>query len=120
MRDRLFMGEVVNASENRAAEHGAERGSGKPESVERAAAAHNLMRALIDVIEAEAFGPVRHVLHIGIGGSALGPALLVDALGRDADRYEIAVVSNVDGHALDEAFRSEEHTSELQSLMRNS
>src|SRR3546814_12125110 len=31
MRDRLFMGEIVNPSENRAAEHGAERGSGKPE-----------------------------------------------------------------------------------------
>src|SRR3546814_4815722 len=41
MRDRLFMGEIVNPSENRAAEHGAERGSGKPESVERASAAHS-------------------------------------------------------------------------------
>ena len=34
------------------------------------------MRALIDAIEAEAFGPVRHILHIGIGGSALGPEAL--------------------------------------------
>src|SRR3546814_14351913 len=84
MRDRLFMGEVVNASENRAAEHGAERGSGKPESVERAAAAHNRMRALTDVIEAEAFGHVRHVLHIGLGGSALGPAMLGDATWGDS------------------------------------
>ncbi len=41
------------------------------------------MRALIDAIEAEAFGPVRHILHLGIGGSALGPELLVDALGRE-------------------------------------
>src|SRR3546814_18440391 len=48
--------------------------------------------------------PLRHVLHIGIGGSALGPALLIDALGRDADRYDVAVVSNVDGHALDQVF----------------
>ena len=63
------------------------------------------MRALIDAIEAEALGPVRHILHIGIGGSALGPALLLDALGRQADRYDVAVVSNVDGQALDDAFR---------------
>src|SRR3546814_528585 len=104
MRDRLFMGEIVNPSENRAAEHGAERGSGKPESVERASAAHSRMRAVIDAIEAEAMAPLRHVLHIGIGGSALGPALLIDALGRDADRYDVAVVSNVDGHALDQVF----------------
>ena len=50
------------------------------------------MRALIDAIEAEAFGPVRHILHIGIGGSALGPALLVDALGdAAAGRYDVAI-----------------------------
>src|SRR3546814_12769175 len=95
MRDRLFMGEIVKPSENRAAEHGAERGSGKPESVERASAAHSRMRAVIDAIEAEAMAPLRHVLHIGIGGSALGPALLIDALGRDAGRYDVAGVSNV-------------------------
>jgi len=102
-RDALFAGEAVNVTEGRAAEHGAERGEGAPESVARAQAYHMRMRALIDAIEAEAFGPIRHVLHIGIGGSALGPDLLVDALGRDTDRYDVAVVSNVDGLALEEA-----------------
>jgi len=102
-RDAMFAGEVVNPTEWRAAEHSAERGQGAPESVARASGMHNRMRALIDAIEAEAFGPVRHILHIGIGGSALGPHLLVDALGREAGRYETAVVSNVDGAALDEA-----------------
>src|SRR3546814_4619800 len=48
--------------------------------------------------------PLRHVLHSGIGGSARGPALLIDALGRNADSYDVAVVSNVDGHALDQVF----------------
>ncbi len=62
------------------------------------------MRALIDAIEAEALGPVRHVLHVGIGGSALGPDVVIDALGRDAGRYEVAIVSNVDGAALEEVF----------------
>ncbi len=102
-RDALFAGEAVNVTEGRAAEHSAERGEGSPESVARARAFRARMRALIDAIEAEALGPIRHVLHIGIGGSALGPDLLVDALGRDADRYDVAVVSNVDGTALEEA-----------------
>ena len=102
-RDALFAGEAVNVTEGRAAEHSAERGEGAPESVARARHFHARMRALIDAIEAEALGPVRHILHIGIGGSALGPDLLVDALGRDMDRYEVAIVSNVDGVALEDA-----------------
>ena len=104
-RDALFAGEPVNVTEGRAAEHSAERGQGAPESVARARGFQSRMRAMIDAIEAEALGPVRHILHVGIGGSALGPDLLVDALGRDADRYEVAVVSNVDGAALDEVFQ---------------
>lgn len=104
-RDALFGGEVVNVTEGRAVEHTAERGEGNPESVATARQSHARMRALIDAIEAEALGPIRHVLHIGIGGSALGPDLLVDALGRDSDRYDVAIVSNVDGMALEEVFK---------------
>ncbi|HEY0314431.1 MAG TPA: glucose-6-phosphate isomerase [Allosphingosinicella sp.] len=102
-RDALFAGNIVNPTEGRAAEHSAERGQGAPESVARASALHARMRALIDAIEAEAFGPIRHVIHIGIGGSALGPDFLIDALGRGSDRYEAAIVSNVDAAALEEA-----------------
>jgi len=102
-REALFSGAIVNPTEGRAAEHAAERGQGAPDSVARAKALHARMRALIDAVEAEAFGPVRHILHIGIGGSALGPDFLIDALGRGAGRYDAAVVSNVDGAALEEA-----------------
>lgn len=102
-RDALFAGEPVNVTEGRAAEHAAQRGEGHPESVAQARGFHARMRALIDAIEADALGPIRHVLHIGIGGSALGPNLLMDALGRDSDRYDVAIVSNVDGLALEEA-----------------
>ncbi|MBX3563048.1 MAG: glucose-6-phosphate isomerase [Sphingomonas sp.] len=113
-RDALFAGEAVNVTEGRAAEHSAERGEGAPESVALASAYRNRMRAVIDAIEAEAFGPVRSILHVGIGGSALGPDLLVDALGRDADRYQVAIVSNVDGVALEEAMdRFDPHTTLL-------
>lgn len=104
-RDALFSGAKINNTEGRAAEHSAERGEGAPQSVAAAKALHSRMRALIDAIEAEALGPVKHILHVGIGGSALGPDLLMDALGRDAGRYDVAIVSNVDGCALEEAVR---------------
>jgi len=104
-RDAMFGGAHVNVTEDRPVEHTAERGEGAPESVARARQFHARMRALIDAIEADALGPVRHVLHIGIGGSALGPDLLVDALGREEKRYDVAIVSNVDGVALEEAIK---------------
>lgn len=102
-RDAFFAGEPINSSEGRAAEHPAERGQGNAESVSRAKMLHARMRALIDAIEGEALGPIRHILHIGIGGSALGPNLIIDALGGDGGRYDVAIVSNVDGTALERA-----------------
>ena len=102
-REDLFLGRIVNATEGRAAEHAAERGHGAPESVALAKSLRDRMRALTDAIEAGAFGPIRYILHLGIGGSALGPAFLIDALGRAGGRYEAATVSNVDGAALEQA-----------------
>ena len=104
-REALFSGAVVNATEGRAAEHAAERGSGGADAVAQAKALQARMRGLIEVIEAGAFGEIAHILHIGIGGSALGPKLLVDALGRDGAAYDVKVVSNIDGAALAEAVR---------------
>ena len=103
-REALFSGAAINVTEGRAVEHTAERGEGAPDSVARARAFHQRMRTLIDAIEAEALGPIRHILHVGIGGSALGPDLLVDALGRDDKRYDVAIVANIDGVALEDAF----------------
>ena len=103
-RDAMFGGQHVNVTEDRPVEHTAERGEGAPESVARAKGFHARMRALVDAIEAGALGEIRHVLHVGIGGSALGPHLLVDALGREDTRYDVAIVSNVDGIALEDVF----------------
>ena len=83
-RDALFAGEIVNPSEGRAADacrRARQRRAGRASTSPRRGAQR--MRALVDAIEAGAFGDVTGILHIGIGGSALGPALLVDALGRD-------------------------------------
>ena len=103
-RRALFGGEVVNPSENRAAEHTALRGLGNPESVARGSALRERMRLLVQAIHEGALGDVRHLIHIGIGGSALGPALAVDALGRDLNLIDVHVVSNIDGVALEQAF----------------
>ncbi|HET7708064.1 MAG TPA: glucose-6-phosphate isomerase [Sphingomicrobium sp.] len=102
-RDALFAGEVVNPSEGRPATHVAERGNGAPADVELAKARRARVRALVDAVEAGAFGDVTGILHIGIGGSLLGPALLVDALGRGRGRYWVRFVANVDPQVLADA-----------------
>lgn len=104
MRRRLFAGEVVNPTEGRAAEHTALRGVGKDTSVEEAAALLQRMRLLVEAIHDGVLGEVRHLIHVGIGGSALGPALAVDALSRDLALVDVHVVSNIDGVALEDAF----------------
>ena len=96
-RDRLFGGAIVNTSENRAATHVAERGMGNAADNAAATAGQAAIRAVVEALRAD---DVRDVLHIGIGGSALGPALLVDALGRDGDGPAIHIVANIDGEAL--------------------
>ncbi|MEO5705721.1 MAG: glucose-6-phosphate isomerase [Alteraurantiacibacter sp.] len=104
MRRRLFAGEVVNPTEGRAAEHTALRGVGKDSSVEEAMALLQRMKLLVEAIHDGVLGDVRHLIHIGIGGSALGPALAVDALARDFAKVDVHVVSNIDGVALEAAF----------------
>ena len=104
MRRRLFAGEVVNVTEQRAAEHAALRGVGRDTSVEEASALLARMKLLVEAIHEGALGEVKHLIHVGIGGSALGPALAVDALARILPRVDVHVVSNVDGVALEAAF----------------
>lgn len=109
MRDGLFRGEIVNVTEGRAATHTAERGMGAEEQVEEAAVLHQRMKGLVEAIhgvdgQGGALGEVKHLIHVGIGGSALGPELAVDALTRDGAIVEVHVVSNIDGLALERAF----------------
>lgn len=96
-RAKLFAGAIVNPSERRPATHMAERGMGAAADVAAATQGQAAMQALVEAMRGE---NVDHVLHIGIGGSALGPALLLDALGRDGDGPLVHVVANIDGEAL--------------------
>jgi glucose-6-phosphate isomerase len=102
-RDALFAGDIVNPTEGRPAEHVAERGSGKAEAVELASLRRGRTRALVDAIEGGAFGDVTGLLHIGIGGSVLGPALLVDSLGRASANLQVSFLSNIDPQAFEAA-----------------
>ncbi|MEM6584514.1 MAG: glucose-6-phosphate isomerase, partial [Pseudomonadota bacterium] len=103
-REALFSGGVVNVTEGRAANHGAMRGSGTDADTEEAFALLARMGMLVDAIHDGVLGEVKHLIHIGIGGSALGPALAVDALTRDLAKVDVHVVSNIDGLALEQAF----------------
>ena len=97
----LLSGETINITEGRAAEHGAERGTGKPASVENARALHQRMKSLIEIIDSGVLGEFTQIIHLGIGGSALGPKMLHRALRLGDEKYELEVVSNIDGSALE-------------------
>ncbi|RVQ69419.1 glucose-6-phosphate isomerase [Croceicoccus ponticola] len=107
-REVMLTGGIANPTEGRAAEHTAQRGMGADESVALADAFHMRMRGLVEAIHEGLLGPVKHLIHIGIGGSALGPALAVDALARPTAEFrapvDVHVVSNIDGNALEAAF----------------
>ena len=105
-RHALLSGENVNPTEGRAATHTAQRGTGSDADVEEAAALHERMRLLVEAIHDGALGRVEHLIHIGIGGSALGPAMAIDALTRDGAKVDVHVVSNIDGLALEQAFEA--------------
>lgn len=97
----LTNGDIVNPSQKRAAEHSAERGTGCDQSVENAKLLRQRMIALIGAIDAGALGEIKHIIHLGIGGSALGPELLLEALKIGDEQYDTLIVSNIDGAALE-------------------
>lgn len=103
--ERLFGGEVVNASEDRAALHTALRGDLIGSRASRAAraealAAREQMRTLsAQLVQSQ----ITDIIHVGIGGSDLGPRLVIDALAKPAaSRFKVHFLANVDGHAVAE------------------
>lgn len=102
---RLFGGEQVNATEGRAALHTALRsdladGVQVREASAQAREARARMAMLVDEVRATG---VTDVVSVGIGGSDLGPRLVVDALHdafSDATGLRVHFVSNVDGNAV--------------------
>lgn len=107
-RSALFAGEKVNRSEKRAVLHPALRApvgarfkaDGKPVSQEVEAMRVRIGAFSRDVRSGAVRGatgrPFRSVLHIGIGGSDLGPRLLWEALKPLRPQIDLRFVANVD------------------------
>jgi glucose-6-phosphate isomerase len=107
-RARLFAGEAVNASEDRAALHMALRApkgaafkaKGLPVSAEVEATRDQIRRFAEAVRAGEIRGasgqPFRAIVHIGIGGSDLGPRLIWEALRPLEPPIELRFAANVD------------------------
>ena len=106
-RDAMFAGAPINATEDRAVLHTAlraPRGQGL-HSVE----VHGVLDAMLAYAERvrdTATSGIRHIVNIGIGGSDLGPQMVVPAL----DAYghpelTLHFVSNIDGHDITRVLR---------------
>jgi glucose-6-phosphate isomerase len=107
-RDAMLRGDVANLTEGRAVLHTAlraPRGEG-PFSAE----IHEVldrMLAYAETVRDTARSGIRHIVNIGIGGSDLGPQMVVPALDAFAHRgLTFHFVSNVDGHDIAPVLRS--------------
>jgi glucose-6-phosphate isomerase len=106
----LLAGERVNTTEDRAVLHALlrtpmrsvpSRLHGEAKAV---AEARQRLTHWVDQLNAQGFADgsrLRHVVNVGIGGSDLGPRLVLEALPASADRPQVHFLSSVDGHALD-------------------
>ena len=97
----MFGGERVNVTEDRRVLHTASRSDdGGPVAV---AASAELERALSLAVAVRADPTIDVVVNIGIGGSDLGPAMVVHALRSACDGPTVRFVSNIDPADLDSA-----------------
>jgi len=111
--ERLFAGERVNVTEERAALHTAMRGDERVvadgedvlASVQRC---RSRMRVFATAVRDGSWRgasgkKIASVLALGIGGSYLGPRLVVEALAAQADGPQVRFLANIDPAALDDA-----------------
>jgi len=105
LRDAMFAGEAINTTEQRQVMHGLLRqpaGSLGGALAQPLAQVHETLNAMLAYAEHVRADPqITDVVHMGIGGSDLGPQLVVGALHQPAvtgKRFHF--VSNVDGHEL--------------------
>ncbi|HJQ27232.1 MAG TPA: glucose-6-phosphate isomerase [Blastocatellia bacterium] len=117
-RDRMFRGEKINVTENRAVLHVALRAPRDQEIfvdgvnvVPEVHAVLDHMRAFAERVRSGEWTghtgkPIRNVVNIGIGGSDLGPVMAYEALRHYSARdMTFRFVSNIDGTDFAEATR---------------
>ena len=93
-REQLFQGVAVNFTEQRPALHMAMRSDDVLNKLDTETMARvvEVRKRMLGFASAFAAGhlpgatrqPVQHIIHIGIGGSVLGPRLLIEALGKSS------------------------------------
>ncbi|MCZ7558758.1 MAG: glucose-6-phosphate isomerase [Burkholderiaceae bacterium] len=112
-RDAMYAGEAVNFTEGRPALHVALRApaGAAPDAgiAAEVAATLDRMAGFCEAVRSGAWRgstgqPISHVVHIGIGGSHLGPQLACEALVDHAHpRLDLRFLSNVDPRAFERA-----------------
>ncbi|NND88952.1 MAG: glucose-6-phosphate isomerase [Flavobacteriaceae bacterium] len=100
-----FEGDIINETEERAVGHTQLRKfQNLPKEVQQSLA--QMKSFSEDIISGNNLGytgkPITHVVNIGIGGSHLGPSMVVDALKFYRNHLKVSYISNVDGdHAME-------------------
>lgn len=115
--EQCFNGELINQTENRAVLHAALRApksasfivDGKNVMEEVYAVKNSIAKFSHEVISGIRTGytgkPFTDVVNIGIGGSDLGPAMVVEALQYYKNHLNVHFVSNVDGDHVNEIIK---------------
>lgn len=98
-REKMFAGEPINTTENRAVWHVALR-SGEQDEVTT-----ELARMEDFVTKTHNSGKFTDVVHIGIGGSDLGPRLVCNALSHLTKVLNVHFVANVDAADIEEVLK---------------
>lgn len=93
--EALFSGQMVNPSEGQAARHMELRSDDNPDVREMA----EQFLAVADALHTGGLG-LTDLIHIGIGGSDLGPRLVADALDHGQGQIQVHWLSTVDGRRL--------------------
>ena len=114
-RKRFFDAENINFTENRPALHMAMRSDDvltrlDTETIKRVTEARQRMLEFATAFAAghlpgKTEQQVRHIIHIGIGGSVLGPRLLIEALAK-SNSPQVHFLSSVDAHLRKELLAS--------------
>jgi len=104
-QEKLFAGEAINNTENRAVLHALLRAP-KDNNDEKSIFVHDVlqrMKGTSETVRKE--GKITDVVNIGIGGSDLGPYMVCESLKHLSDGPKVHFVSNVDGAHINETLK---------------
>ncbi len=112
-RDKFFGGEAINTSEDRAVLHPVLRGVGGTRKTRKQV--KDMRQQLREFAEKIRRGRTfKAIVHIGIGGSDLGPRLVADAFdAQEKRKFDLRFAENVDGASINDALAGLEPKSTL-------